>query len=181
MAIWFPCVKNQGLQHTTLCPCVGIHLLLPGLNRSFLLDEQAAVHPKNPRAVGPRLAVVRDQQNGLPLLHGKPAQQRQDRRGVFVVQVAGGLVRQDDLRVSRQGAGETMVPMWISIICTIVVRLPLAYLLAWLTRSEAWPKGNPEALFASLLISWLLGMAMTVFAYKRGAWKRRLPQELLRQ
>ncbi len=85
------------------------------------------------------------------------------------------------LQGAMRGAGETMVPMWISIICTIVVRLPLAYLLAWLTRSEAWPKGNPEALFASLLISWLLGMAMTVFAYKRGAWKRRLPQELLRQ
>lgn len=85
------------------------------------------------------------------------------------------------LQGAMRGAGETMVPMWISIICTIVVRLPLAYLLAWLTRSEAWPKGNPEALFASLLISWLLGMAMTVFAYKRGAWKRRLPEELLRQ
>ena len=74
-----------------------------------------------------------------------------------------------------------MVPMWISIICTIVIRMPLAYLLVYLTRSETWPKGNPEALFASLLISWLLGMAMTVFTYKRGAWKRRLPEDLLRE
>lgn len=85
------------------------------------------------------------------------------------------------LQGAMRGAGETMVPMWISIITTIVVRLPLAYLLCYLTRSETWPKGNPEGLFASLLISWLLGMAMTVFTYKRGAWKRRLPEELLRE
>ena len=85
------------------------------------------------------------------------------------------------LQGSMRGAGETMVPMWISIICTIVIRLPLAYLLCYLTRSATWPKGNPEALFASLLISWLLGMAMTVITYRRGAWKRRLPQELLRE
>lgn len=85
------------------------------------------------------------------------------------------------LQGSMRGAGETMVPMWISIITTILVRLPLAYLFCFLTRSEAWPKGNPEGLFASLLTAWLLGMAMTVFTYRRGAWKRRLPQDLLAQ
>lgn len=82
------------------------------------------------------------------------------------------------LQGAMRGAGETMAPMWISIISTIVVRLPLAYLLAALTRSEAWPRGNPQALFASLLIAWLLAMAMTVVVYRRGAWKRRLPEEL---
>lgn len=85
------------------------------------------------------------------------------------------------LQGAMRGAGETMVPMWISIIATIIIRLPLAYLLAALTRSETWPKGSPDALFASLLISWLLGMAMTAFTYRRGAWKRRLPEELLRE
>lgn len=84
------------------------------------------------------------------------------------------------LQGAMRGAGETMTPMWISIISTIVIRLPLAYLLAYLTRSEAWPKGNPDALFASLLISWLCGMAMTVFTYRRGAWKRRLPADSVR-
>ena len=82
------------------------------------------------------------------------------------------------LQGAMRGAGETMVPMWISIVSTIMIRLPLAYLLAALTRSEAWPKGNPDALFASLLISWLLGMAMTVYTYRRGAWKRRLPEDM---
>ena len=78
------------------------------------------------------------------------------------------------LQGAMRGAGETMTPMWISIIATIVIRLPLAYLLAALTRSETWPKGSPDALFASLLISWLLGMAMTAVAYRRGGWKRRM-------
>ena len=82
------------------------------------------------------------------------------------------------LQGAMRGAGETMIPMWISIITTIVIRLPLAYLLAALTRSETWPNGNPQALFASLLISWLLGMAMTVFLHRRGAWRRKLPEDM---
>ena len=82
------------------------------------------------------------------------------------------------LQGAMRGAGETMIPMWISIITTIGIRLPLAYLLAALTRSETWPNGSPDALFASLLISWLLGMIMTVIAHRKGAWRRRLPKDL---
>ncbi|MBR6221621.1 MAG: MATE family efflux transporter [Clostridia bacterium] len=82
------------------------------------------------------------------------------------------------LQGAMRGAGETMIPMWISIVTTILVRLPLAYLLAALTRCEAWPKGRPDALFASLLISWVLGMIITVVAHRKGAWRRRLPPEL---
>ena len=66
----------------------------------------------------------------------------------------------------------------LGIITTIVVRLPLSYLLAALTRCETWPKGRPDALFASLLISWVLGMIITVVAHRKGAWRRRLPEEL---
>lgn len=82
------------------------------------------------------------------------------------------------LQGAMRGAGETMIPMWISIIATILIRLPLAWLLAFFTRSEAWPRGNPQALFASLLISWVLAMVMTVIAHRKGAWRRRLPQQL---
>lgn len=82
------------------------------------------------------------------------------------------------LHGAMRGAGETMIPMWISIVSTIVIRLPLAYLLAYLTRTEAWPNGQPVALFASLLISWVIGMIVTVIAYRRGAWKRKLPLDL---
>jgi Na+-driven multidrug efflux pump len=85
------------------------------------------------------------------------------------------------LQGAMRGAGETMIPMWISIIATILIRLPLAWLLAFLTRSQAWPRGNPQALFASLLISWVLAMVMTVIAHRKGAWRRRLPQQLQEQ
>jgi len=85
------------------------------------------------------------------------------------------------LQGAMRGAGKTMIPMWISIIATILIRLPLAWLLAFFTRSQAWPHGNPQALFASLLISWVLAMVMTVIAHRKGAWRRRLPQQLQEQ
>ena len=82
------------------------------------------------------------------------------------------------LQGAMRGAGETMIPMWISIITTILIRMPLAYLLVWFSRSETWPKGSPDGLFASMLISWVLGMLMSVFTYMRGSWKRKLPPDL---
>ena len=83
-----------------------------------------------------------------------------------VTQVLQGVMR---------GAGDTLVPMWLSIITTVILRMPLAYLLAYLTRSEAFPQGSPHALFASMLISWVLGMILTVIAYRKGLWKKKLP------
>ena len=84
------------------------------------------------------------------------------------------------LQGAMRGAGETMIPMWISIFNTIIIRLPLAYLLAFLTRNEAWPHGQPVAIFSSLLISWVIGTCITVVAYRKGAWKRRLPADMRR-
>ncbi len=72
-----------------------------------------------------------------------------------------------------RGMNETVLPMWISVIVTVGIRLPLAYLIAWLTRSPAWPAGDPLSLYYSLLIAWVSGMAMTVFFYKRGKWRKR--------
>ena len=71
-----------------------------------------------------------------------------------------------------RGAGDTMTPMWISIIATVVLRMPLAYILARVTASADWPNGHPDAIFASLLISWLIAMLLTVFTYRRGKWKK---------
>lgn len=72
---------------------------------------------------------------------------------------------------TMRGAGDTMTPMWISLITTVVIRVPLAYGLAYLTRSEAYPVGRPESLFISLMVSWVLGMVLTAIAYRRGKWK----------
>ncbi|MBQ2957093.1 MAG: MATE family efflux transporter [Clostridia bacterium] len=70
-----------------------------------------------------------------------------------------------------RGAGDTMTPMWISIITTVVIRMPIAYLWAALTRTEAMPNGSPDCLYFSLLISWVLGAVLTFFAYQKGAWR----------
>ena len=49
---------------------------------------------------------------------------------------------------TMRGAGDTVSPMWISLITTVVIRVPIAYLLAYLTRNEARPHGEPYALFS---------------------------------
>ena len=71
-----------------------------------------------------------------------------------------------------RGAGDTMTPMWISLVTTIVIRVPIAYGIAYLTRSAAQPNGTPDCIFISLLISWLMGALLTVVFYRRGRWRR---------
>lgn len=72
-----------------------------------------------------------------------------------------------------RGAGDTMTPMWISFITTVVIRVPIAYGIAFLTRSPEQPAGNPDCLYISLLISWVLGALITYFCYRRGKWKHK--------
>lgn len=72
-----------------------------------------------------------------------------------------------------RGAGDTITPMWISLIMTIGIRVPLAYGLVYLTRSAQFPQGRKECIFISLLISWLIGAVITVVCYKRGKWKEK--------
>ena len=79
-----------------------------------------------------------------------------------VTQILSGVMR---------GAGDTMTPMWISIITTVIIRVPIAYGIAYFTRSEAQPTGAPESLFISLLISWVLGAVITVVLFKIGKWR----------
>ena len=84
---------------------------------------------------------------------------------VSVTQVLGGVMR---------GAGDTVTPMWVSIISTIIIRVPTAYLLAYLTRSAEYPHGNPAALYGSLMISWTLGMVISVIIFSIGKWKKKM-------
>lgn len=73
-----------------------------------------------------------------------------------------------------RGAGDTMTPMWISIVQTVGLRMPLAYLLCYLTRSAEYPNGRKECLFISLLLAWLIATAATVFFYMKGTWKKKI-------
>jgi len=77
-----------------------------------------------------------------------------------------------------RGAGETAIPRWISIVCTVIIRMPLAYLWAHLSRSPEFPNGDPLCLYGSLLVSWLIGCGLSVYFYFRGKWRKRLTETL---
>lgn len=72
-----------------------------------------------------------------------------------------------------RGAGDTMTPMWISVITTVVIRVPIAYGIAYLTRSEAYPNGRSECIFISLLVSWIIGALITMVSFKKGKWREK--------
>ncbi len=70
-----------------------------------------------------------------------------------------------------RGAGDTMTPMWISLVTTVAIRVPVAYGIAYLTRSAQYPNGRCECVFISLLFSWTLGAVITFICYRWGKWK----------
>lgn len=70
-----------------------------------------------------------------------------------------------------RGAGDTMTPMWISLISTVVIRVPLAYGISYLTRTPEMPNGIKECIQISLVSSWVLGAVFTAIFYSRGKWK----------
>lgn len=72
-----------------------------------------------------------------------------------------------------RGAGDTMTPMWISIITTVCIRIPLAYGIAYATQSVQKPKGDSSCIFLSLLIAWILGACITTLFYRFGNWKKK--------
>ncbi|WP_434311745.1 MATE family efflux transporter [Hominifimenecus sp. rT4P-3] len=70
-----------------------------------------------------------------------------------------------------RGAGDSMTPMWISLATTVAIRIPIAYGISWMTRTEELPFGRSECVFVSLLISWVLGAIITAICYRIGKWK----------
>ena len=83
---------------------------------------------------------------------------------IAVTQVLGGVMR---------GSGDTVTPMWITMLTTVVLRIPVAYGLANLTRCAEYPNGRPEALFVSLLVSWSMGALISFLVFRRGKWREK--------
>ena len=81
---------------------------------------------------------------------------------VAVTQSLSGIMR---------GAGDTMTPMWISLFTTIALRIPIAYGISFLTRTEELPFGRKECIQISLLCSWVIGALVTFICYRIGKWK----------
>lgn len=81
-----------------------------------------------------------------------------------MMQVFSGIMR---------GAGDTLPSMWISLIITVGLRVPVAYTWAYFTRSPQWPSGSPDSLYFSLLLSWVLGALFNYLWYRRGNWRQK--------
>ena len=91
---------------------------------------------------------------------------------VSITQVLGGVMR---------GCGNTVTPMWISILTTVALRIPVAYAIAYFTRSAEFPHGHPYALSISLLVSWVMGMIFSVVAFRFGKTRKKIREEMALQ
>ncbi len=83
---------------------------------------------------------------------------------VAITQSLSGIMR---------GAGDTMTPMWVSLITTVAIRVPIAYGISYLTRTPELPHGISQCIQISLLASWVLGAVITMIFYARGKWKEK--------
>ena len=72
-----------------------------------------------------------------------------------------------------RGAGDTMTPMWVSLCTTVLIRVPVAYGISYLTRTPELPFGRQECIQISLLVSWVMGAVLTSIFYARGKWKNK--------
>ena len=71
-----------------------------------------------------------------------------------------------------RGAGDTMTPMWISLMTSVFARIPLAYGIAYFTSPTGKPSdGMEECIQISLLCTWILGAVLTFIFYRVGKWK----------
>ena len=70
-----------------------------------------------------------------------------------------------------RGAGDTVTPMWISILVSVLLRVPLAYFMVGMTKTPELPQGNCYMMQLSMLITWVTGAFITFVMYKVGKWK----------
>jgi Na+-driven multidrug efflux pump len=79
-----------------------------------------------------------------------------------ISQSLGGIMR---------GAGDTMATMWMTISSMVVVRLPLTWILTKTSASETWPNGNPDVIFVTLLVVFVLNAIIAALYYRTGRWR----------
>ena len=92
--------------------------------------------------------------------------------GILAIGYVAMAVTQSLSGVMR-GAGDTVTPMWISMFTTVLVRVPVAYGISFLTRTPELPFGRFECIHISLLASWCIGAILTAIFYGRGKWKNK--------
>ncbi|MBQ7679125.1 MAG: MATE family efflux transporter [Butyrivibrio sp.] len=72
---------------------------------------------------------------------------------------------------TMRGAGDTLTPMWISVLNSVIIRVPLAYLLVFLTKTPELPQGNCYMMQVSLVLTWMIGALINFICYRAGRWK----------
>ena len=92
--------------------------------------------------------------------------------GILAIGYVAMAVTQSLSGVMR-GAGDTVTPMWISMCTTVLIRVPVAYGISFLTRTPELPFGRFECIHISLLASWCIGALLTAFFFSKGKWKRK--------
>ena len=78
------------------------------------------------------------------------------------------------LQGTMRGAGDTVTPMWISLVSTVAIRVPLAYSIRYFTTTPELPTGSSDCIFISLMSSWVIAMILTLIFYMKGRWRRKL-------
>ncbi len=64
-----------------------------------------------------------------------------------------------------RGAGDTMIPMFISLLSLWIIRIPMAWFLSRLI--------GPTGIWWSLPAGWLVGAGLSFVYYKTGRWKKK--------
>ena len=72
---------------------------------------------------------------------------------------------------TMRGAGDTVTPMWISILASVALRVPMAYGLVFLSRTPELPQGSCYMMQVSLVLTWVMGALITFLCYRLGRWK----------
>jgi putative MATE family efflux protein len=65
------------------------------------------------------------------------------------------------------GAGDTLTPMWLNVLCFWVIKLPLAYFLA---ETIGW---GPDGIWIAVTGSYTIQAVAVMALFRRGSWKQR--------
>ncbi len=87
-----------------------------------------------------------------------------------VIQSLSGVMR---------GAGDAVTPMWISIMVSVALRVPLSYWLVNLSKTAENPLGQPEMIYYAMLATWLMGAVTNVLAFRFGRWRKKARERLV--
>jgi putative MATE family efflux protein len=72
-----------------------------------------------------------------------------------------------------RGAGDTFPVMCFTIIGTVFMRMPMAYLMVRMSKSAEFPAGNPAGVYWSMLICFSLVAGACGVYYATGRWKKK--------